>query len=336
MLDTWPKAAVTQQGAVLLGKKVACDGFSETRPLRAVTHAHSDHLLGLRRSLKTCEAVIMTRATRDLISVLENPFSLHRDNLRTLEYEEAFEYEAEKVTLYYSDHILGAAQVLVEDDVGTRILYSGDFRIPYTPVVQTDVLVIEATYGNPYRVRQFGSEVRGILISLVEDAVRDGPVYLFGYHGKIQEVMQILYEAKVEVPFIAPEKIFRVSKVCEKHGMRFGRHLLLSNSEEAQSMLQQGDSFLGFYHMASRRRVNDDALRIYVSGWEFSSPCRMISENEFRIALSGHSDFNGLLRYVEESRAKIVITDNHRSGDAVALAREIRRRLNVPARPLPP
>lgn len=332
----WSKAAVTKRGAVLLGKHVACDGFNEARPLRVITHAHSDHLPGLRKSLKRCEAVIMTSATRDLINVLENPFSLVGENVRTLEYEEAFEYETEEMTLHYSDHILGAAQVLVEDEEGTRILYSGDFRIPYTPIIQTDVLVIEATYGNPYRVRPFQSEVKNVLVSLVEEAVKQGPVYLFGYHGKIQEVMQILHEARVGVPFVVPEKVFRVSSVCERYGMRFGRHLLLSSSEEAQSMLRHGDSFLAFYHMASRKHINDAAFRIYVSGWEFSSPCRMISSNECRVAMSGHSDFYGLLRYVEGSRPKMVITDNHRYGDAVVLAREIRRRLKIPAKPLPP
>jgi hypothetical protein len=61
----------------------------------------------------------------------------------------------------------------------------------------------------------------------------------------------------------------------------------------------------------------------------------MLGSNEYRVALSGHSDFYGLLRYVEKSAPQIVITDNHRSGEAVALAREIQRRLKIPARPMP-
>jgi putative mRNA 3-end processing factor len=54
------------------------------------------------------------------------------------------------------------------------------------------------------------------------------------------------------------------------------------------------------------------------------------------LALSDHSDFNGLLQYVEESKPKLVVTDNSRVGDAEALAREIQKRLGIKAVALPP
>jgi len=300
-----------------------------------VTHAHSDHMLGLGQSLKQCEAVVMTPATKDLIDVVKGPRLLMKGNVKTLDYEKAFTYEDERLTLYYADHILGAAQVLVEDAEGTRILYTSDFRLYRTPVVEADVLVLEATYGNPYRVRPFGIMAEGILVSLVEQGLKSGPVYVFGYHGKLQQVMQILHEAKVKAPFVVPEGVFQVSKVCERYGIRLGDCLLLSSEEKTQSILNQREPCVAFYHMCSRRNVGKEALRIYATGWQFVSPCQKIGKGEYRVALSGHSDFNGLLRYVEKCRPKLVITDNHRSGDAFALAKEIERQLNVPARPVP-
>jgi len=234
-----------------------------------------------------------------------------------------------------ADHIWGAAQVLVEDADRTRIVYTGDFRLPETPIIKCDILVMEATYGNLFRVRPFGNQVEDILVSLVKESLKNSPVYLFGYYGKLQEAMQILYKAQVRVPFIVPEKVFHVSKICERHGMLFGRHLLLSSGDEAELILQRKESCVAFYHMGSRRRVGGDAFRIYLSGWEFGSPCRQVGEKEYRIALSDHCDFNGLLRYVRESKPKMVITDNYRGGDAYALAREIERRLDIPARPAP-
>lgn len=326
---------MTEKGAILLGRYVACDAYEEDKPIRVVTHIHADHLLGLRQSLKKCEMVMMTPITKDLIDVMKNPLFLMAGNVKTLDYKEELWYDDEKITLYPADHIWGAAQVLVEDADQTRIVYTGDFRLPETPIIKCDVLVIETTYGNPSRVRPFGDQVGDLLVSLVNKSLKNGSVYLFGYYGKLQEAMQILYKAKVRVPFIVPEKVFHISKICERHGMRFGRHVLLSSNAEAELMLQRDEPCVAFYHTGSRRRVGDGALRIYLSGWEFGSPCRQVGEKEYRVALSDHCDFHGLLRYVSESRPKLVITDNYRSGDAYALAREIQRRLHIPAKPVP-
>jgi putative mRNA 3-end processing factor len=328
------KAAINSKGAVLLGKHVACDSFANGRLLRVVTHAHYDHLTGLQKSLKLCKAVIMTEATKDLLEVLCGRWSLLKGNIKTLNYREQLAHEDERLTLYFADHILGTAQVLVEDAEGARILYTSDFRLPKTPIIEADVLVIEATYGNPMQVRPFENVVEHALGSLVERGLKKGPVYIFGYHGKLQEVMQILRNAKVKVPFIVPQKVFQISRICEKHGMKLGKYLLYSE-DEAQSMLREKDSYVAFYHMNSRQYVGKDALRIFVSGWEFSSPRRQIGDNEHIIALSDHSDFKGLLQYVEESEPRLVITDNYRIGAAKTLAKEIEKRLGIPARPLP-
>jgi putative mRNA 3-end processing factor len=87
--------------------------------------------------------------------------------------------------------------------------------------------------------------------------------------------------------------------------------------------------------MNSKRFVGTDAFRICVTGWEFSVPRRQIAPNEYIVALSDHADFNELLQYVSESKPKLVITDNYRTGEAVSLAREIEKRLGIPAKPSP-
>jgi putative mRNA 3-end processing factor len=328
------KAGVTERGAVLLGKYVACDGFDEARPLRVVTHAHSDHMLGLRQSLMQCESLVMTPATKDLIDVMMGPLFLMMGNVKAVDYDEPLTFNDETLELRYADHILGTAQILVKDAEGVRVLYTSDFRIRDTPVIEADVIVIEATYGNPSRVRNFG-DVKGLFVSLVERGLKEGPVFVFSYHGKLQETMQILYEAGMRVPFVMPEKVFHISKICERYGMRLGR-VLLSTSEQGKAVLDSGDSCVAFYHMGSRRHVDKGAFRVCVSGWEFASACRQVGEREFILALSDHSDFNGLLRYVEESKPKLVITDNFRAGDAEGLAKEIQRRLGIKAMALPP
>jgi putative mRNA 3-end processing factor len=76
----------------------------------------------------------------------------------------------------------------------------------------------------------------------------------------------------------------------------------------------------------SRSKFGRGRFRVYVSGWEFDSPCRMVADKEYVVALSDHSDFDGLIEYVRRSKPKLVITDNFRVGHARTLAKEIRKR----------
>jgi len=328
------KATITDKGTILLGKNVACDAFDDSKPLRIVTHAHADHMTGLKQSLRTCKKVLMTKATKDLIDAMMGPLFLMSGYVETLEYGKPLRHEDESISFFCADHILGAAQVFVEDAEGTRIAYTGDFRVDETPVLDTDVLVMEATYGSPSCKRSFNRNVKDLLISLVEEGLRQGSVYVFGYHGKLQEVMQILYGAGVKAPFVVPEKVLHVSKVCERHGMRLG-HLLLSEEREAKELLEKNSPCVAFYHMGSRSKVGQGCFRVYVSGWEFNSPCREIADKEYIIALSDHSDFDGLMEYVRRSKPKLVITDNYRVGHAETLAKEIHKHLGISTTALP-
>ena len=331
-----PNAVVTERGAVLLGESVACDAFDESRPLRAVTHAHADHLTGLKRSLRSCKKVLMTGATRDLTKIMNGQLALNEGSVEILNYGDTIEYGEERVTLVKANHILGAAQVLVEDADGNRIGYTGDFKLDGTPpLVDCDILVVEATYGNPSFRRSFELDVEELLVSMVEKRLRRGTVYVFGYHGKLQEVMQILNRADVSVPFVMPERVFRVSKVCEAHGMQLGC-LALSTAKEGKELLDGNLPCVAFYHMNSRGSVGLlGSSRICVSGWEFRSPCRQIGEREHLVALSDHSDFSGLLEYVRRCKPNRVVTDNYRVSHGVTLAREISKRLGISAVAMP-
>ena len=136
------------------------------------------------------------------------------------------------------------------------------------------------------------------------------------------------------MPFIAPEKVFHVSKVCEKHGMHIGR-LMLSTEPETEKLLDSNVPCVAFYHMESRSNIGLNNFRIFVSGWEFDSAIRQTDSNEYVVALSDHSDFNGLLEYVRRSKPEHVITDNSRVSNGETLAKEIRKSLGISAVALP-
>ena len=101
-------ASIAPNGAILLGDKVTCDAHWD-RSLRIVTHAHADHLWGLEESLKYCQQVISSPATKDQVEILRGI-----PDLTPLPFGEPRESEEERLTLFDAGHILGSAQVLVE------------------------------------------------------------------------------------------------------------------------------------------------------------------------------------------------------------------------------
>ena len=287
-------------------------------------------MLGLDQSLKE-GMVYLTPATKQLLEVLRGP--LPPERIRILEYNQPVQIGDETLTFLPSDHILGSCQVKVQDAGGKTLVYTGDFRLPNTPILEADELVMEATYGNPKNRRAFEEKVEDELEKLVRQALGCGPVFIFGYHGKLQEVLSILRQRGVTVPALMPRKVYQFSKVCEKFGMRLGE-FLMAESKEGMEIERSGE-FIGVYSMGSRRFAGRNAIRIYLSGWEFEKPIRQISTTEYLAAFSDHTDFDGLMQYVEQSRPKYVITDNFRVGDAPSLAREIRKRFGIRAEPLP-
>jgi putative mRNA 3-end processing factor len=325
------EASITKEGAVLLGKEVSVDAHSH-RPYRVITHAHLDHILGFSESLKECKKVISTPQTKEILQVLrENVPEVER--IEGLTYEKTIQLDRCSLTLYPANHMIGACQVLIVERDGKRLLYTGDFRLEGTEIVETDLLVIEATYGNPSNRRPFKGRVKEELLSLVEIELKKNPVYIFGYHGKLQEVANLLTEGGIDVPMILPPSVYKVAEVCKKYGMKLGS-IFLANTQEGKRWIREGN-YISLRHSSSSHRVKERVTKIYLTGWEFEAPCKRIAAGEYIVSFSDHGDFDELLEYVRMARPSFVITDNFRVGDAKALAREIKKRLGIDALPMP-
>ncbi|WFO75283.1 MBL fold metallo-hydrolase [Desulfurococcaceae archaeon MEX13E-LK6-19] len=329
---------ITKRGAILLGKNFAVDG-PEKRPVRVITHAHSDHLIGLEESLQYSSMVIATPATIELILELCRLNTTYRVLFKQkavpLDYNQEININGEKLTLLYSNHILGSAQVLVETN-GYRLGYTGDFRIKNTPVMKDlDILVIEATYGSPKTIREFKDEVEDYIVDAVLDGLsRDEPVRIYGYYGKLQEVMVLLRNKGIKEPFIMPPKIYRITKIAVKYGYEID-NFYNSNTREAMEIKRTGRYILFQHMMTASRRNLDKGVNIVLSGWEFDKPIKKIDRNTWLIAYSSHADFNELLEYVEKAQPKVLIVDNSRESYAYEFANEVSKRLKIPAIVLP-
>jgi len=323
--------SITEKKAIVLGNLVSCDGHEEGISIRVVTHVHQDHVISIGRSLSRCRLTISTKPTRDLLGVLYN---VRPYRVLGLDYRKALDIQGSKLWLEKANHIIGACQVVLDHADGLRIVYTGDFKQPGTPVVDADILVMEATYGSPSLVRPSQEVIYHALLDVVRKSLSKGPVYIYGYHGKLQEAMQLLTEAGIEAPFIAPLRVYRVSQICLRYGMRLKAPILIE-SEEGREIMKSG-WYVAFLHSSSGYTSRPRGTSIILSGWEFSGPIRFLGENRYIVALSDHADFKQLIEYVESSRPRLVITDNSREGYAAKLAKEIEKRLKIKATPMPP
>ncbi len=328
-------ASVNARGAVLLGATLACDAHGP-RPLRLVSHVHADHLNGLAASLRECEAVLATPLTKALLAVLKGRRKAAR--LRELPYGEVLEHRGEILELFPAGHIAGSAQVMLTTCDGVRIAYTGDLKSPPAPVLQADVLVTEATYGDPAHLRPFRAEVEGLFLELVRERLAQGPVCVVGYHGKLQEAAGLLRRAGIEAPILAPQRVFAALQVCQAHGPGSGigglerAAALQEGSPEAQAA--RTGAYIRLRHTSSPGPV-EEPTRVLLSGWQFDAPCRRLNGGTWQVALSDHCDFAELLAYVQASGARLVIADAFRSQAAGVFAAEVRRRLGVRALAMP-
>ncbi|ADV64573.1 MBL fold metallo-hydrolase [Desulfurococcus mucosus] len=311
---------ISEGGAVVLGRNISADGHAD-KPVRVVTHAHIDHLKGLEESIRFSKTIVGTAVTLDLVEALNyvgrDLLPYYRLKRKPIGLNECMSIEGDRMCLLPASHIPGSAQVYVEHE-GFKLGYTGDFKLGEGTVVMKglDALVIEATYGNPKHRRPFKDVVPEMLAYLVEEGLaRFRRVYIYGYHGKLQEAMLILRERGVEAPFVLPRKIFNATRLLEKHGFKIGNYV----SEETGSSM--GEGVVVFKHMntAEYRRLDGGSLHIVLSGWEFNEPFRRVDDYTYLIALSDHADFDDLVKYVEAGDPGLVVVDASRDGDAWSL-----------------
>lgn len=332
------KASITSSGAILLGSYVVSDGSEWDREVAIVTHIHADHITHFERCLGFYDLIFCSPQTKELLITLKGDWLRLRRNLIALPYKKPYLYKEERITLYPAKHILGSAQVLVEDKDGVRIVYTGDFDFPNTNPIKTDILVLDATFGDPAQIARCSrDEIIDRLISLVKKELQTSSVCILAHRGKLQEVMSILNEVGITIFFLCAPDIFRMSMVYQKYGAGVGNVISLEDNA-AQEIIQKGQRHIIFHLLGRRLQLLPKGIhytKIRVSRWGTKEPYYTIADDYYVVALSDHADFNGTLEYVRECKPKLVITDNYRAGSADSLATEIRNQLHVEAKPMP-
>ncbi len=299
-----------ERGISLVEHRLWLDPLT-VRDVAVVTHAHSDHARRHRHA-------ICTAPTYDLATGPRRPRAAH-----VVAYGQPHAVGGSTVTLFDAGHMLGSAQVLVEQS-GVRLLYSGDLKLrrgagrPDTHIPPADVIVLESTYGRPHFrfpdpdavVELIGRWCRRALDSRVT------PVILAHAIGKTQEVMLAL--AEYGFRFALEERCLAAARTYEAAGAGLPDWVPLGEEDPEPDRVVIAPP-------AGKDRIR--RLRRYrtalVSGWAQDPSFWRIFGADVAFALSDHCDFDELLTVVERSGAEQVYTVHGFTED---MARTLRRR----------
>jgi putative mRNA 3-end processing factor len=326
---------VTKNGAVILGPDVVCDGFLINRKYRIQSHIHSDHMDDFDTS-KGIQTILLSPGTYELLKIIKNADINYRGNICTLKCGKKNHFGDSEVLLLSSGHMLGSVQSQVTLDNGLKLGYSGDFYWPIQNVIKADILVVDATYGNPESVRYYDqNEVHSQFVALLQKKFRSKSIKIRAHRGTLECALDILSSHDINIPIIADESTHSITSVHHLFGFNCPP-IYSINSKEGKKIMNNGK----YIYICNPRKDNpsirdEDFVIINLSAYMVGKkePILKINNSTYKVALTRHADFNGTMKYIEKTGATKVVTDNARGPYAIDLAIEIETRLGIEACP---
>jgi len=308
-------ARVSYDGGILVevrGRKILFDPVrlpSQRPDLIAISHAHSDHVnLGVLRRVRA--PILMSLATLKLLSVKG---SLRGLDVRVIEEGEAAEVCGIAIEARSAGHIVGSLQYLLLTE--PLIAYTGDFndeaRVVLRPArpVKTDVLIMEATYGDPY----YSFPPRPInyrrLLESIRSSLEAGKMVVVTGRspGVAQELVVLLSHSSFKEEYAVHPSILNETLLhLREEG--FGIQFRVSATPKDTPVL--------IAKLSSRfSRYGRGAVILTCTGWALRS--------KRGVPLSSHADYSSLVNYAESCEADEIYTVY---GYSSRLALELRRR----------
>ena len=329
---------VRSDGCVQLGHAVTCDGFSPNSPVRIQTHVHTDHLKDFERSKGYQRFIVCTQATRDLLCA-EFDADLPRRRRQWMIMAADGSYRSipdldVHVALFPSGHMVGSVIGAVKYSDGSHCAFTSDFAWPLRRLpVRPDVLVVDATYGDPSNIRNYRAiDVVRRFQQVVQEERTKGSVVVTGHRGRLQYSLQVM-SALFAGPYLVSEHVADTLDVYMRHQGFEVRAVRLS-SPEAVDIMNAG-RFICLIETRDRTdllSVQADR-RIFLSAFMVprEDPVRMLPNGVVRVALTDHSDFRGTIELIKAVEPAYIVADSTRGGNGDALADYVRAELGIPA-----
>jgi len=263
-----------------------------------VSHAHSDHCP------RSFAGEVITHSYN--LKLFRSP-PANLDPLVPCSYNQRVERENLSFTLLNSGHVLGSSQLLIENDF--TLIYTGDLNVSggfttgRAETRECDILIIETTFGSPEYTFPKREEVVKEIRDWTSDCHKKGttPV-LFGYAlGKAQELTRAL---SGEFRVLVGERIYEMNRRYGELGVDLGEYGELGGrpKEDALVITPPHRKNRGFLQQLAPYSTGI-ATGWVADGWRWR---RYGADRGF--ALSDHSDFESLVRYVEKADPQVVYT----------------------------
>lgn len=308
------RAKVYRDGGIVIevkDRRILLDPLSlprEKPDVVFISHAHSDHyrLKPLRALSKVPK--LMSNATKELIDPRGK-----LSGVVTVESGESVEVCGLRLDFYDAGHVLGSLQLLI--DAGIRVVYTGDFCIEQriimrpAPILKSDVLIIDATYGHPKYSFPPRNEVYKRVLRAVKESTSSAKGLRFAARplGTSQELTALLSMAAKTPPFV-DKRIGENNKMYEKYGEHLGTYIVHPSIPPSDTVA-----------IVTLSAGIDDSIPC--TGWALYGG----------IPLSSHADFDDLIRYALESGACEIFTF---SAHAKALANTLTSEASIKAAPI--
>jgi putative mRNA 3-end processing factor len=293
-----------------------------------ITHGHADHARAGHGH------VLATQETLDIMRLRygEN----FAGSTQAIRFGETVEINGVTVRFHPAGHVLGSAQISVEQN-GTRIVVSGDYKRQADPTctgfepIACDVFITEATFALPvFRHPDASHEIALLLKSL---ALFPERCHLVGAYalGKAQRVIALLRQAGYDKPVYIHGALQKLCDYYQSQGIDLG-DLRPATLEDGSPQDFAGAVVIGPPSAFADRwaRRFPDPLASFASGWMRIRQRAKQRGVELPLIISDHCDWDELTGTIREiSPAQVWVTH----GREEALVRWCAL-AGIPARPL--
>ena len=295
-----------------------------TIPNLLITHAHYDHSKGFQFPT---QKKYSTKETKELYEAHTGKSTGNWEPIRVGRRLKLGEVEVEA---HDAGHVLGSVQYEVITPDG-NIVYASHINFTDTlvsraaEVAPCDTLVIEATFPAPTLALPPREHVIAEMVKWTLECIREKRVPAFAVDplGTAQELTRA-FNAWTELPVIVHPQIAHINKVYADSGI--GLRYVDSSTPDAETLIGHDDCVVLVPKRFDATRYGDFRIA-YVSGWP-----GLAQRSEGRVfTLSDQADLEQLLRFVQETRPKTVLT--FRGGSKV-LAELVAKKFGMVAREL--